>query len=755
MTKQKIAFLINSLDGGGAERVITTLVNEFIKEYDCYLILIENKIEYKIDDRINLIILNDKKVENSFSKLFMIPFLSFKLSKIIKEQKFSQILSFLHRSNYINILSSIFSKHKVIISERTTPSAMYNDKTILSFVNKFLTTHLYNKADVIIPASIGIKNDLINNFNLRKEQKVIYNPCNVESIQQQSNELINFSLNKERTIITVGSLEKVKNQEILIKSFSKLEKDYKLIIVGQGKLEQLLKNLVKELNLENQVIFVGFDVNPYKYMSKSSIFVLTSNSEGFPNVLVEAMICGCNVISTDCSSGPREILAPNSDIRKSLINDIEFAEYGILIPINNELKLVEALNTIITNIELQTKYKEIATKRIQELQIDIILPQYKILLERSLKKEKQINVVAFSKYSYDGPSSRYRFYNYVNSFKKENINFKINPLFNKCYFSAKNKFQKILIVLLSYIKRFFQIIALLVNHKKIDLVVIEYELFPYFPAIFEYILKKRNIKYFVDYDDAIFHKYDLNKNKIIKFLLKDKIANVIKYASKVIVCNSYLENYAKKYNNNIFKLPTVVILEKYLKTVNSIKNDDFIIGWIGSKTTSIYILDILESIKDFVKKYPNVQFNLVGFDNNLLSEKEIHECNINIIKWQEETEVDNILNFDVGIMPLDDTPWSRGKCGFKLIQYMSCKKPLIASAVGVNTEIIDDGENGILIYNKNEWFNAFEKLYLNKSLREKMSSNNYERINKYYNHNENIKKYIYEINLNKVDNNEI
>ncbi|MDZ7817318.1 MAG: glycosyltransferase [Aliarcobacter sp.] len=411
MNNKKIAFLINSLDGGGAERVMTTLVNEFVKEYDCYLILIEKKIEYKIDDRINLIILDDEKAKSSFSKLFMIPVLSYKLSKIIKEYQFEQILSFLHRSNYINILSSILSKHKVIISERATPSAMYNDKTILSLVNKFLTTHLYNNADIIIPASKVIKNDLINNFNLKKEQKVIYNPCNVESIQEQANEPINIVLDRERTIITVGSLEKIKNQEILIKSFSKLEKDYNLIIIGKGKLESLLKNLVTELQLENRVTFIGFDVNPYKYMSKSSIFVLTSNSEGFPNVLVEAMICGCNVISTDCSSGPREILAPNSEITKFLDNELEYAEYGILIPINDEEKLYQALKIMTTDIELQTKYKKIAIKRIQELQIDVIIPQYKEQLENSMKENKLKNIIAFSKYSYDGPSSRYRFYN--------------------------------------------------------------------------------------------------------------------------------------------------------------------------------------------------------------------------------------------------------------------------------------------------------------------------------------------------------
>ncbi|MGB5792503.1 glycosyltransferase family 4 protein, partial [Poseidonibacter sp.] len=332
---------------------------------------------------------------------------------------------------------------------------------------------------------------------------------------------------------------------------------------------------------------------------------------------------------------------------------------------------------------------------------------------------------------------------------KKGIDYKINPLFNKCYFLA-SKPKKILIVFISYIKRFCQVFNLLLFHKKMDLVIIEYELFPYFPPVFEYLLRIRKINYFVDYDDAIFHKYDLNSNIIIRTLLKNKISKVIEYATKVIVCNTYLEDYAKKYNKNIFKLPTVVLLDKYL-IEKPLKNDNkFIIGWIGSKSTSMYIIEILEEMKKMVLKYPDVQFDLIGFDRKILSNNQIKECNINIIQWQEETEVENILKFDVGIMPLADTPWSKGKCGFKLIQYMSCKKPLIASAVGVNTEIIHNGKNGILIYNKNEWFNAFEKLYFDKNLREQMSLSNFDRINKYYSYDKNLEKYINEINFNRM-----
>ena len=134
------------------------------------------------------------------------------------------------------------------------------------------------------------------------------------------------------------------------------------------------------MNLEKRVIFLGFDNNPYKYLSKCSIFVLTSNSEGFPNVLVEAMICGCSVISTDCLSGPREILAPTSNISFQLKDNIELAEYGILTPIKSIEKLKEAINLMINDENLRKNYQEKAEIRVNDFKIEKIIKQYERIL---------------------------------------------------------------------------------------------------------------------------------------------------------------------------------------------------------------------------------------------------------------------------------------------------------------------------------------------------------------------------------------
>lgn len=377
MNNRKIVFLINSLDGGGAERVASTLLNSFVDRYECHLILMESKVSYELDERINIINLNEKLNQHGAIKLLRIPVVAYKLGGIIRQYEFNHIVSFLHRANYVNILSGSFASHKIIISERIASSSMYRDKSITSQVSKFLIKRLYKKSDLIISVSKSIENDLKSNFNIINKQVVIYNPYNLKKIRELSIEPIGFKIDKEKSIITVGSLEKRKNHSLLIESFSTIHaKTHTLYILGKGSEEQNLKKLTKELNIENRVIFLGFDNNPYKYLSKCNIFVLNSSSEGFPNVLAEAMICGCSVISTDCLSGPREILAPCSNFDFQLKDDVELAEYGILTPIENKNLLQKAMSLMVNNKELREKYSKMSKERAEDFNLNEISNKY-------------------------------------------------------------------------------------------------------------------------------------------------------------------------------------------------------------------------------------------------------------------------------------------------------------------------------------------------------------------------------------------
>ena len=374
---QKIAILINSLGGGGAERVVSTLLNELCFEYECYLILLENNIDYLLDNRINVICLNEDVNLSGIKKLIRLPFLAFKLAKIIKKFGFAQVTSFLYRANYINILSSFFAKHRVVISERIAPSAMYRNNSLEDVISKILLKTLYKKADLIISVSKAIEFDLIENFNIGVKQVVIYNPYDIESINNKTNEKVGVDIDK-KSIIAVGTLCDRKNQQLILRSFARIaDNDYVLYLLGKGENEDKLKVLARELGIAKRVVFLGFDNNPYKYLSKCSIFILGSNAEGFPNVLAEAMVCGCAVISTDCLSGPREILAPKSDIKFELRDDIELAEFGVLVPVQDEINLAKAIEVVIGDNELRGKYRQVAKKRANDFNIDGIIKRYK------------------------------------------------------------------------------------------------------------------------------------------------------------------------------------------------------------------------------------------------------------------------------------------------------------------------------------------------------------------------------------------
>jgi N-acetylgalactosamine-N,N'-diacetylbacillosaminyl-diphospho-undecaprenol 4-alpha-N-acetylgalactosaminyltransferase len=368
---QKIAFLINSLSSGGAERVVSTLLNSMVNKYECHLILIENNIFYKLDERINIIHINESNNMSPILKFIRLPFISYKLSEVIEKYNFGTVVSFLNRSNYMNIISNVFNKHHVIISERGMPSIQYK-YGVQGFVNRILIKKLYYKSDKIIANSIGNSLDLVNNFNI-ENVITINNPCDIKNINKLSRENIRLD-KKSFTFITIGRLDIGKNHQLIINAMKDM--DAKLYIIGDGKLRKELAKQIKNLNLINKVFLLGHQKNPYKYLSKADCFVFSSNHEGFPNVLVEALACGLPVISTDCQSGPREILAPNSDMHFQLNKDMELAKYGILTPIENSKSLIKAMNLIMYNQDLQESYINKSKQRANDFNLKNIVKKY-------------------------------------------------------------------------------------------------------------------------------------------------------------------------------------------------------------------------------------------------------------------------------------------------------------------------------------------------------------------------------------------
>ncbi len=372
---KKIVILINSMDSGGAERVVSVLLNSWANKYECYLILLHSNIFYKLDERVNIIHLNENNELSGFKKLIRIPILAKKLSSVISERKFDQVISFLTRPNYINILANIFVKHRTIICERSMPS-LQHEYGFQGRANKFLINSLYHKSDLCISNSEGNKRDLQDNFGV-KHTISIPNPFDIDNIKKQSNAEITI-LKKRFTFVTVGRLDNGKNHILIIDAIKDLEAD--LWIIGDGELKRELEQYISKLNLEEKVYILGKKENPFAFISKADCFVFASNHEGFPNVLIEALACALPVISTDCKSGPREILSPDSDWSFQLKDKIEIAEFGMLVPIKNVEQLKISMSLMINDIQVRYEYKEKSMERANNFRIENVIKQYEEII---------------------------------------------------------------------------------------------------------------------------------------------------------------------------------------------------------------------------------------------------------------------------------------------------------------------------------------------------------------------------------------
>ena len=388
----KITILINSLMQGGAERVASTLANHSIDDSECDIefVCIEDVFFYNIDDSIDRSVLSSLTNQDSvIKKTAMIPIFAYKLLSHIKKSKPDLIISFLYHADFTNVLASFFHSTPIIVSQRVNASSYYNHDSAVSTFTKFLIKTLYPKAPLVINVSEGTKKDLVDNFTVSSDKQiVIYNPYDSQKIDELSKKQIDLNLDRDKTIIAVSRFRPIKNMQMLLRALKTLEDDTNLVIVGSGQEEEFLKDLTKELDLEDRVYFVGERENPYSYMSKASIYVSASRSEGFPNALVEAMICGCAIVSTDCPSGPREILAPSSDPFGYLKSGMESVEFGTLVGVDDEKSLSLALKELLSDDTKRDNYSKKAKQRAQDFKLESVYEKYKEAFKSVIKEDK-------------------------------------------------------------------------------------------------------------------------------------------------------------------------------------------------------------------------------------------------------------------------------------------------------------------------------------------------------------------------------
>lgn len=307
---------------------------------------------------------------------------------------------------------------------------------------------------------------------------------------------------------------------------------------------------------------------------------------------------------------------------------------------------------------------------------------------------------------------------YLPSLANAGLSVQVQSLFDDAYLTTlygkrkRNPFQ----IIALYLKRLICLSLI----RQVDVIWLEYELFPYLPAWFERWLVSRGIALVVDYDDAVFHNYDLSDNKLVRNLLSHKIDDVMRMASVVIAGNSYLENRAKQAGAKYTcVVPTVVDLLRY-PSVSTKRPDSLLtVGWIGSPATQSYLKAIAPVLSEVLKRY-NARLILIGATPEL--ESDLPGCDLTFCQWSEASEVADIQRFDIGIMPLPDGPWERGKCGYKLVQYMACGIPVIASAVGANVEIVEACGSGYLAASADDWACALTSLLTDERLRQQFGA---------------------------------
>ncbi|HLP80888.1 MAG TPA: glycosyltransferase [Nitrosomonas sp.] len=408
-SKTKIAFFINSLGGGGAEKIMTTLLDNLDSEkYDISLLLTyENVINYGVCSRIKIqsydfesiqvkwvvvviikllamircipyifnpiiIFIKYKNISTDLLKLYS----RYALAKhYLDKNKPDVVVSFLFHSSLIAILCKLFSgsKFKVICSDHCTLS-----KELVNFfplTYKILPRLAFKRIDGYVAVSAGVARDLFNNFRLPMNKiSVIYNGVDIDSIFKSASMPVEATverlfLDDRFTIVNVGRLAPPKNQRCLLDAFCKVREQLpcRLILIGQGELYDELKCQAAMLGIEKDVYFLGWQTNPYNIMKKCDLFVLSSSWEAFPNVLIEAMAVGLPIVSTDCPTGPSEALSNG--------------KYGDLVPVEDSDVLASAIIKMHNDKSRRQKFAILGRERAFDFGLLHMISAYEKLID--------------------------------------------------------------------------------------------------------------------------------------------------------------------------------------------------------------------------------------------------------------------------------------------------------------------------------------------------------------------------------------
>ncbi len=304
------------------------------------------------------------------------------------------------------------------------------------------------------------------------------------------------------------------------------------------------------------------------------------------------------------------------------------------------------------------------------------------------------------------PSQRFRFEHYLPDLAQKGISYSYHSFVDiktwQLIFTKGNHFEKSMGVAWGFIKRFFLLFKII----SCDFVYIHREAASIGPPFFEFVIAKiLRKKIIYDFDDAIWVKVSSSANpKASNIKCTWKVKYICKWSHITSVGNIYLADFAKKYCKKVVIIPTVVNTEAAHNRIKDQSDKPLTIGWTGTFTNFYNLEKIIYPVKKLQEKY-NCRFLIIADTDPLFSQMQYE-----FIKWNKATEIDDLIKFNIGIMPLNNTEVEMGKCGFKAIQYLSLGIPAVVSPVGANCDVVEDGVTGYWAQGEEEWYNKLELL---------------------------------------------
>lgn len=340
-----------------------------------------------------------------------------------------------------------------------------------------------------------------------------------------------------------------------------------------------------------------------------------------------------------------------------------------------------------------------------------------------------------------GPSQRFRFEQYL-SFLEGNFEINYQTFYTKKTWDILHKPGNFLKKTIGILGSYLHVWIHLWKTRRAEYVFVHREISPIGPPLFEWIIVHLfNRKMIFDYDDAIWIPNSSDHNKLFVHLKNNKkVHNLISWSNKVVAGNDYLADFGRQLNNNVVLIPTTI------DTVNHHNPDlypkkiqqQLTIGWTGTLTTSKYIKEVgIDKVLKRLEDEYNTRFLFISNEYVDFGLK-----NMDYIHWSADTEIEDLLKMDIGIMPLSDDKWAKGKCGFKAIQYMALEIVPIVSPVGVNVIIVDHMKNGLVCNSQEEWYVAIKKLIENPELRMEMGVKARKKIEQHYSVKANKEKFL-------------